>query len=112
MCKLSEELNLNSISLKEIGLCEKAWQKDDAIQVVEYLYNNRYPILGGDVYEYEDIENSICSTYDSWYTNESDFKTAQEFLLKSKDIAINYIINYSNKNGNKYCYSIVCGNKL
>jgi len=54
-----------SISLKELGVENLAWKKEDALLVIQHLMEQEKIILGGDVYK---IENKkIAHTCDSWF---------------------------------------------
>lgn len=90
------------ISLESIGIAELAWESKPALDVIEFLSGNGFHILGGDVYSYR--ENSVDSTYDSWYYNETNCNDSVE---NSKKRAMEYIVDYSNLNGDGYLYSII-----
>jgi len=64
-----------------------------------------YAILGGDVYLMKD--GILNTTYDSWYFNRNETNSVRKFILESSKRAINYIIQYHDKNGSDYYYSIV-----
>lgn len=98
---LPQEILSTGINLEPIGIKEIAWKYEDALVVIDYIFRKGYPILGGDVYAY--CEDSVETTYDSWYMNKTDSK---DFVLESKNKAIEYIRNYSNFNGANYIFSI------
>jgi hypothetical protein len=51
------------LSLEGMGISELAWEKEDVLRVIEFLTDNTYAILGGDVYRKEGKE--FISTYDN-----------------------------------------------
>ena len=104
--ELPEELMISAKSLEHLGISEMAWDRENAIKVIEFLYSNNYAILGGDVYKEED--GDLNATYDSWYFNRSEAKSAQDFLQESSKRAIMYINRYHARNGEGYYYSIIC----
>ncbi|AQM59813.1 Imm40 family immunity protein [Clostridium baratii] len=100
-----KELIDMSKSLKNIGVLELAWNKENSIKVIDFLNKNNYLILGGDVYK--TIDGELNSTYDSWYFNKDKSKSSQELLHESRNRAIEYINKYHEMNGQDYYYSIV-----
>lgn len=100
-----KELIDMSKSLKNIGVLELAWNKENSIKVIDFLNENNYLILGGDVYKA--IDGELNSTYDSWYFNKDKSKSSQELLHESRNRAIEYINKYHEMNGQDYYYSIV-----
>lgn len=94
-----------AVDLKEIGIYNLAWKSKEAIAAIEFLADNGFIILGGDVFSLnnEDIE----STGDSWYFESKNImeKTA---INESKEQAVSYIKKYTSRTINKeYIYSIV-----
>jgi hypothetical protein len=95
----------NAIDLKEIGIFNIAWRSKETLAAIEFLANQNFVILGGDVFslDNEDIE----STGDSWYFEIKSVKD-KETINKSKEKAILYIKQYTKKNVDKeYIYSIL-----
>lgn len=98
---LPQEILSVGINLEPLGIGEMAWKCEDALVVIDLLFRRGYPILGGDVYAFRNDYAEI--TYDSWYLNKTDSK---DFILNSKNKAIEYINNYSTLHGASYIYSI------
>ncbi len=96
------ELINSAKSLKHLGILEIAWDWQNAIKAIEYLSKYNYVVLGGDVYN-----KNLEPTYDSWYINKNEIKSKEEFIIQAKKKAISYIIQYHDKNGDEYFYSIV-----
>ena len=99
---LPKELIDSAKSLKHIGISEIAWDWQNVIKAVEFLYQCNYAVLGGDVYN-----SNLESTYDSWYINKDEAKSRDEFIRQARDKAISYINQYHDTNGNGFYYSIV-----
>jgi hypothetical protein len=76
-------LLIEYIDLNKIGFNELAWRAPKILDVIEYLYNNNYYILGGDVYTIN--KNKIEFSYCGWHTNSGDSR------IDSKIKALNYI---------------------
>lgn len=97
---LDEAYNLSSI-----GIQEYAWNIEKVLIVIEYLKDNGFLILGGDVYEV--CGNIIKATGDSWYINKDDYKSMNEYIKASFDLTKDYIKKYNDLNGKKFIYSLV-----
>ena len=91
-----------SISLKEFGLLEYAWNLNDIKKIISILDIKKIPILGGDVYKI--INGKVCPTYDSWYINKS---AESDFYRISYNKTMSYILSYEERNKGKYIYTIV-----
>jgi hypothetical protein len=86
------------IPLNEHGINEIAWRYENVFDVIDILIQNKYSILGGDVYIIKG--NEIESTYDNWYIEKSETDNQEAYLIKSRDKAISYIKNYNSNNNN------------
>lgn len=91
-----------SISLKELGIFEFAWNLDNVQSIIEMFLEKKIPILGGDVYKI--VDGKIYKTYDSWYINKSD---EDDFYHKSYEKARSYILSYEERNEGQFVYAIV-----
>lgn len=100
-----EELLVSAKTLEHIGICEMAWDWQDAIRVSEFLCRHNCAILGGDVYRL--INGVLESTYDSWYINKDGTKSTGKFIEEARDRAVSYINQYHDRNGDDFYYSIV-----
>lgn len=100
-----KELTDLAKSLEHIGISGMAWNLENSIKVIDFLNENNYLILGGDVYKL--IDGELNSTYDSWYFDKDKSKSSQELLHESRNRAIEYINKYHEINGQDYYYSIV-----
>lgn len=100
-----KELIQGSESLESLGIYELAWERNNAIKVIEFLSDCNYAILGGDVYS---IKNGILnSTYDSWFSKPNKNKTWEDYVKKSKNESLEYINRFFLLNGDDFRYSIV-----
>lgn len=91
-----------SISLKEFGILEYAWNLDDIKRIIVTFDINKIPILGGDVYKI--VDGKVCPTYDSWYINKS---AENDFYRISHEKTMSYILSYEKRNKGKFLYTIV-----
>src|SRR5690625_4975332 len=81
-------------SLEEIGFNEMAWKGKDVKRVIEFLVEEGFPILGGDVYT---LKNEVFTpTYDGWFLNKDEGSSWEDFVLRSKEKALKYIDDYEN----------------
>lgn len=101
-CEFSQELLKTGYNLTAIGISEIAWKCEDALNAINFLADRGYAILGGDVYMLNN--GDIEPTCDSWYINKSANKC---FIDQSRKAAIEYITQYTSKNGDGFVYSIV-----
>ena len=97
------------ISLEEMGSFGFAWKYKDILEILEYLKNNNYGILGGDVLQLD--EERIFFNYDNWSLDTKGI-TWKEYVDEGYELAKNYIENYYEKNGDNYCYNIIVTNEL
>ena len=101
---LSEKFIACSYSLKNLGINNVAWNYKDTLNVIEYLVQYGYIILGGDVYRLHG--HSLESTYDSWFIDKSDLPSGKPILI-AQEKTIEYISMYHRRNGDQYVYSLV-----
>jgi len=85
---------------------EYAWKCTDVLEVIKFLSDNTYAILGCDV-----LNDNLSYTYDNWsYTYDKSLtleKNIEESVLK----IIEYIDWYSTNFGDNYYYIIVAEKK-
>lgn len=84
--------NLKAYSLSSLGIDGVAFEKEDAIKVVEYMRDECIPISGGDVFRV--VDDSIEVTYDNWNCDRNHQESMRDYLYRSCDKAIEYITNY------------------
>lgn len=103
---------------KELESILSLWKYEDIKNVINYLVDKQYIILGGDVYLEE--PDQLYLTYDNWYLQKAqggswklkdifasspiDKKRALEW---SREQSLRYVDNYWKRNGDKYYYSVV-----
>ncbi len=98
-------MELRSISLESIGVDGIAYTKSEALRIAEEYYNSNIPILGGDVYFFNN--GNIKPTFDNWYCNRNNSETSYEYVARSCQVACDYIKKYPD-NANIF-FSIVKG---
>lgn len=98
-------MELRSISLESIGVDGIAYTKSEALRIAEEYYNSNIPILGGDVYFFNN--GNIKPTYDNWYCNRNKSETSYEYVARSCQVTCDYIKKYPD-NANIF-FSIVKG---
>ena len=98
-------MELRSISLESIGVDGIAYTKSETLRIAEEYYNSIIPILGGDVYLFNN--GNIKPTFDNWYCNRNNSETSYEYVARSYQVACDYIKKYPD-NANIF-FSIVKG---
>lgn len=86
-------MELTNISLESIGVEGIAYTKSEALRIAVEYYNSNIPILGGDVYIFNN--GNIKLTYDNWYCNRNNSETSYEYVARSYQVACDYIKKYS-----------------
>jgi hypothetical protein len=103
---LPPELMARGIYLeKYVGCHEYAWKFDDAKNVLVYLINQGYFILGGDVYRVQRDKISIDAN--SWYYVGENQKSKDENIKASYEKAIEFLDRFHELFGGDYLYTIV-----
>jgi hypothetical protein len=103
-----DELLQKGKSLKHIGLSCLVWNRENALEVVEFFSTSDYAILGGDVYVMSG--SNMKSTSDSWFVDENDVSW-DEYVNMARNKANVYINQYNNNNGDNFYYSIIFSDK-
>ena len=89
---LERKISENAISLSEFGLQEFAWGKEAALQLVRSLLDEDVGILGGDVYEIK--QEHLTPLYDNWSCEPEQSETKEDYIYRSKAVALSYISQY------------------
>lgn len=92
-------------SLEKYGMNDLTWEKDEAKTLINNLLLDDIGILGGSVYKID--SNHLLPMYDNWSSNFEGNETRQEFYLKSKEKALDYIDNYPVYAGETILFSLV-----
>ena len=106
---IPDEIYKTGISLEPMGSFGFAWKYKDIFEVLEYLKNNNYGILGGAVCEFDG--ETIFFNYDNWYLEQENM-TWKEYVDASYEVTKNYIERYYEKNGDNYCYDIAASTEI
>jgi hypothetical protein len=101
---LKEKILKNSISLEKLGLCDLAWNKTDALEVIRSIEKDKIGILGGDVYRLN--LSRVEPTYENWYCNPRERETEEEYYLRSKIKALQYIEEFQVNRGDPIVFSL------
>ncbi len=99
--QLPDELQRTAYPLEEFGVNEYAWNYEEVKKVIVSLAEQKYAILGGDVWKKEGT--SFISTYDGWYLNYGSLSW-DDYIEQSKEKALAYIDFYHDRNGDDYYY--------
>lgn len=102
---LKQKILEKSISLKEIGLHDLAWKKEDAKILINSLINDDIGILGGDVYRIE--ADKFIPLSDSWWFEPIDGEEKEDFFTRSKLKSIDYIDKYPSNPEEGIIFSLV-----
>jgi hypothetical protein len=95
--KIPKNIQEKAIDLTSIGLNEVAWQKGDALLLLDYFDTNSVFVLGGDVLTLQD--GTYQHNYDNWFFEKNE-GNAKDSVQKAKI----YISDYPEGN---YVFVIV-----
>lgn len=82
-----------------------AWVASDLPFLMDYIIENKWIILGGDVLTY-----SGNYTYDNWYYNPKHSLSVTQNMHQSIAVCLNYVTNYTNRNGSNFLFLPVISN--
>lgn len=102
--KIIEKIKLNLISLVRYGVDDLAWYREDALSMIDSIMLDSVGILGGDVY-YLTLEDLNCD-YANWSCEPFETETTEEYYLRSKVKALDYIKKYSLNPKKRIVFSI------
>ena len=88
-----------------LGIDAYAFPKQQALNIISRLRKNHIPILGGDVYCFNN--GLLTDSCDSWYCNLEIGETQQQFVQRSCLVAEKYIESYPENDCVKNLFSIV-----
>ena len=91
--KFLELLQLEGISLASEGVSDIALFPAIALQAIQLLRCSQTGIIGGEVWKCNS-EGRFVPTYDIWDLDKSDYKSVDEYLLQSSDIAEKQVRGY------------------
>jgi Immunity protein 40 len=84
-----EFLENAGLSLRDLGLAERALVRTDALRAVTLLSQAGLPIIGGDVYWRKG--SSIEPAYANWYVEQGAGESASDHAARSCQEALDYI---------------------
>jgi len=108
--EIKEKITREAISLERYGLNDLAWNKEDAKFLIRAIMKDQIGILGGDVYKLTD--NRLEALYDNWACDPIETESEEEYYLRSKTEALDYIENYSAQPGENIVFSITFTEKF
>ncbi len=82
----------NAMPLEKFGVNELAWEKDAAKKLIALLIDSDIGILGGDVYKLR--QSTLEPLCDNWACEPQNDETREEYFLRSKKKALDYIEHY------------------
>ena len=97
------EINYSKLPNSKITLNGQfAWRASDLPLLMDYVIQNKWIVLGGDVLTY-----SGNYTYDNWYYNPECSLSITQNVHQSVAVCLDYVANYTNRNGSDFLYSLV-----
>ena len=84
-----------------------AWSAPDLLLLKDYVIDNQWIILGGDVL--------TCSgeyTYDNWYYTPKHSLNLTENIHQSVTVCLDYVSEYTKRNGENFLFSLVLSNSF
>ena len=83
------------VPLHDIGISNWALSREEALNAISQLAQNKVAVLGGDVYVVS--LNSFEHNYDNWFCDKQNEESEFEFLERSIGQARSYIKNYNDQ---------------
>src|ERR1700719_2880953 len=99
--KIRDKIIEKAISLKKYGVNDLAWSREDALNLIELIMEDKIGVLGGDVYKI--TADRLVPLYDNW---SCEFDDEKDGFLRSKIESQKYIENYPVKPEEKIVFSI------
>ncbi len=100
---LKNKILKTSVYLYGYGINGFAWNKKDALIMIESILNDEIGILGGDVFVFTD---ELKSTYNNWHSDPKSGESINDFYRRSKLESLLYITNFREEDEN-ILFSIV-----
>ena len=79
-----------------------AWRASDLPLVMNYVMENKWVVLGGDV-----LTSAGNYTYDNWYYNPRHSLGVIQNIHQSITVCLDYVTQYTKRNGNQFLFSLV-----
>jgi hypothetical protein len=102
---IKQKILENAVSLERFHINDITYQKEDAKKLIKLLIKDDIGILGGSVYKIDSMR--LIPLYDNWACNPNEQETAQEYYMRSKETAFNYIDKYPVDFDENILFSIV-----
>ena len=78
------------------------WRLSDLPLLMDYVKENKWIILGGDV-----LTCSGNYTYDNWHYNPNCYLSLTQNVHQSVAVCLDYVTNYTDRNGSNFLFSLV-----
>ena len=102
---ISDELRASAIPLEHLGVCEVAWTRARALDVISALRDSKWAVLGGDVLVQRD--GVLRHSYDSWHSDPATDEACPEFVDRSHRESRIYIERFPEKPESPPAYVLV-----
>jgi len=100
-----EALFYRGIRLHDFGVNNWILDKNQALDVINELETLKIPILGGDIYEFD---NGIPRpNYDNWYCDRQSGESWDDYVYRSINHSRTYINNYHNPSRKDVYFALV-----
>ena len=102
---ISEELRASAFPLDHLGVCEVAWTRQSALDVISALRGTKWAILGGDVLVQRD--GVFRHSNDNWHSDRRGDERCPEFIERSHGESRIYIEQFPEKPNLPVAYVLV-----
>jgi hypothetical protein len=104
---IPKNLKKKGIYLADWDVNRLAWEKKEALDVINYFlnYSDEVGIIGGDVYKLSN--NQLIPLYDNWSCDDKVNESNKDYNVRSLLEAKKYIENYSINSEDKTLFSFV-----
>lgn len=103
--EIEKKITKDAISLEDFGMNELAWRKEEAEKLITSLMNDDIGILGGDIYKL--YSGRVEPLYDNWSCDPLKNESREEYFLRSKSQALNYISKYPVSHDSNIIFAII-----
>jgi hypothetical protein len=102
--EIRRKITQNSILLENFGINDLAWNRNNAIKLINEIMTDKIGILGGDVYKL--TSNRLESLYDNWSCEPKKDELEDAYYFRSKSESLKYIQNYPMQKDEEILFSI------
>jgi len=102
--EIPERLRSLGIPLENQDVDDLAWNKADALDVIDSLKGTKVAILGGDVYRSEPW--GFVPAYDNWTCIRMEGELASEYARRTRQVAATFVQEYDDDQASNVFFAL------